>query len=151
LDWPGPLIAQQYIPGMAASVAFLAGPSGMVPLAPCEQLLSDDGRFQYRGGRLPIRPDLAERAIRVATAAVACVPGLLGYAGVDVVLGDDGRDWAIETNPRITTSYVGLRALAKFNLAAAMLAAVRGERLPEVGWRDGRIEFTPDGRLARAI
>ena len=53
------------------------------------------------------------------------MPGLSGYVGVDVVLGNDGRDWAIEINPRLTTSYVGLRALAGFNLAEAMLAVAR--------------------------
>jgi len=147
-DWPGPLIAQHYVPGFAASVAFLISLSGLRPLVPCEQLLSPDGRFQYRGGRLPIRPDLAQRAIRVATAAVACVPGLLGYVGVDVMLGDDGRDWAIEINPRLTTSYVGLRALAKFNIAEAMLAAVRGEQLPDMRWRDGVATFSPDGTVS---
>jgi len=109
-----------------------------------------DGRFQYLGGRLPIAPDLAARAVRIATAAVRCVPGLLGYVGVDVVLGDDSRDWAIEINPRLTTSYVGLRALAKFNLAAAMLAAVRGEPLSEMAWHAGPVEFTPDGRVGGA-
>jgi tyramine---L-glutamate ligase len=146
-EWTGELIAQDYIPGFAASVAFLICSRGIVPLIPCEQLLSTDGRFRYQGGRLPIRPELAERAMKIATAAVSCVPGLLGYVGVDVILGDDGRDWAIEINPRITTSYVGLRALAKFNMAGAMLAAVEGRELPLMEWHDGQIEFTPDGHV----
>src|SRR5207248_1800177 len=127
---PGPLIAQRYVPGFAASVAFLIGPAQSLPLVPCEQFLSADGRFTYLGGRLPIAPDLAARAIRIAERAVRCVPGLLGYVGVDVVLGADGRDWAIEINPRLTTSYIGLRALARFNLAEAMLAVVREQPLP---------------------
>jgi predicted ATP-grasp superfamily ATP-dependent carboligase len=143
--WPGPMIAQQHISGFAASVAFLVGPSQTVALAPCEQLLSADGRFTYLGGRLPLSPNLADRAIRIATAAVQCVPGLSGYVGVDVVLGDDGRDWAIEINPRLTTSYVGLRRLARSNLAAAMLAIVRGEPITPLDWEGGPIEFTPDG------
>ena len=78
------------------------------------------------------------------------MPGLLGYVGVDVVLGNDGRDWAIEINPRLTTSYVGLRALARFNLAQTMLAVVREQPLPEMTWHDHRIEFTPDGQLSAA-
>jgi predicted ATP-grasp superfamily ATP-dependent carboligase len=142
------MIAQRYVPGLAASVAFLIGPSRVVPLVPCEQLLSTDGRFTYLGGRLPIAPDLADRVLRIADRAVRSVPGLLGYVGADVVLGDDGRDWAIEINPRLTTSYVGLRALARFNLAGAMLAFVRGQPLPELAWHDRQIEFTPDGRLS---
>jgi tyramine---L-glutamate ligase len=142
--FPGPNIAQQYVPGLAASVAFLIGPSRALPLVPCEQLLSTDDRFTYLGGRLPIAPDRAHRTIRIASAAVGCVPGLLGYVGVDVILGDDGRDWAIEINPRLTTSYVGLRALARFNLAGAMLAVARGADL-EGEWDRGPVEFTPTG------
>jgi len=142
------MIAQQYIPGFAASVAFLVGPAQTIPLVPCEQLQSSDGRFTYLGGRLPIAPDLASRALRIATAAIRSVPGLLGYVGVDVVLGGDGRDWAIEINPRLTTSYVGLRASARFNLAEAMLAIVQGQPLPTLAWHDRRIEFTPDGRVS---
>jgi len=145
--WAGPMIAQQFVQGFAASVAFLIGPSQTLPLSPCQQLLSTDGRFTYLGGRLPIAPDLAGRALATATAAIRNVAGLLGYVGVDVVLGDDGRDWAIEINPRLTTSYVGLRALARFNLAEAMLAIVRELPLPETAWRDRQIEFTPDGRV----
>lgn len=146
-----PRIVQPFIPGFAASVAFLIGPSRVVPLVPSAQHLSADGRFQYQGGRLPIAPELAERALRIATAAVTCVPGLLGYVGVDVILGDDGHDWAIEINPRLTTSYVGLRALARFNLTEAILAVVRGEPPPEMTWADGPIEFTPDGRLSPGV
>jgi predicted ATP-grasp superfamily ATP-dependent carboligase len=144
---PARTIAQDYIPGFAASVAYLVGPTAQVPLVPCQQLLSDDGHFSYLGGRLPIRPDLAERTVRIASQAVACVPGLSGYVGVDVVLGNDGRDWAIELNPRLTTSYVGLRALAQFNLAEAMLAALRGEPILPMTWHLGEITFTPDGRV----
>jgi predicted ATP-grasp superfamily ATP-dependent carboligase len=141
------MIVQQYVPGFAASVAFLIGPAQTIPLVPCQQLLSADGCFAYLGGRLPIVPTLAGRALRIATAAVRCVPGLLGYVGVDVVLGDDGRDWAIEINPRLTTSYVGLRALARFNLAKAMLATVQDRPLPPIAWHDRQLEFTPDGRV----
>jgi len=149
VDWPHPLIAQEYVPGFTASLAVLVGSSRSFPLIPCHRLLSDDGRFRYLGGRVPIATDLAQRASRIATAAVACVPGLLGYVGVDVVLGDDGRDWAIEINPRLTTSYVGLRALARFNLAGAMHAAARGEPVPRLEWNPGPIAFTPDGRVSR--
>ncbi len=143
----GNVIWQEYVPGFAASVAFLVGPLTLTPLVPCAQYLSSDGRFQYQGGHLPIQPHLAERAIRIATMAVRCVPGLAGYVGVDVVLGI-GDDSAIEINPRLTTSYVGLRALAKFNIAGAMFAAVRGESLPSLEWHSEAVVFTPDGRVS---
>ena len=40
-------------------------------------------------------PALAERAVRLAEHAVAAVPGLFGYVGVDLVLGDQA-DFVIE-------------------------------------------------------
>lgn len=147
------MIVQEFVVGFAASVSFLVGKQTIIPLVPCQQLLSDDGRFQYLGGRLPIEPALAERAIRIATQAVLALftPrwrfGLCGYIGVDVVLGDDGRDWAIEINPRLTTSYVGLRALSKSNLAEAMLRLARGEAVTGVEWEGFPIQFTADGRV----
>lgn len=149
-DEPHPTIAQDFISGRPASVAFLIGPRETVPLLPTFQVLSDDGRFQYFGGELPIRPDLAERAISLGRRAVDCVPGLRGYVGVDLILGDaaDGsRDYAIEINPRLTTSYVGLRHLADFNLAGAMLAVATGEPVGELRWKPGRVRFHPDGRV----
>ncbi|HEV3003063.1 MAG TPA: ATP-grasp domain-containing protein, partial [Pirellulales bacterium] len=70
-----------------------------------------------------------------------------GYLGVDLVLGgpDDGSDdVVIEINPRLTTSYIGLRAACRENLAAAMLAlAVRQPY--NLTFRDQRIEFSADG------
>jgi predicted ATP-grasp superfamily ATP-dependent carboligase len=147
----GPMILQQFVPGRAASVALLCGPAGHIPLVPCLQHLSDDGRFKYLGGELPIPPDLAERAARLATRAVGGVPGLIGYVGVDLVLGDaaDGSaDYAIEVNPRLTTSYVGLRALAEFNLAGAMLRVAQGAPPGETPWKPGRVRFGPDGAVA---
>ena len=108
--WPHDnFIVQQYVLGEAASVALLIAPGQAIPLMPARQHLSSDGRFRYLGGSLPLQPGLALRATKVALAAVAGIAGLQGYVGVDLVLGDDGYDWAIEINPRLTTSYIGLR------------------------------------------
>jgi len=140
---------ERFCPGVAASVAMLCGPAGLFPLVPCRQRLSDDGRFIYQGGQLPLAPHLAERAVRLGRRAVAALPEPAGYLGVDVVLGtaSDGRnDVVVEVNPRLTTSYVGLRAAAAVNLAAAMLDAAQG-RVPRLSFRPVAVEFDPDGTV----
>lgn len=136
------LILQRYVVGQAASVAFLVGPRQTLVLGTAIQNLSQDGRFQYLGGTTPLPPLLATRAVALATQAIACVRGLHGYVGVDLVLGDDGSDWAIEINPRPTTSYIGFRQLAMLNLAEAWLHLFRGEDVPRLTWRRGPIHFS---------
>ncbi len=115
---------EQFCAGMAASVAVVCGPAGSVTLPAGRQHLSDDGRFRYLGGSLPLPPPLCARAAALAGRALDALPAAVGYVGVDLVLGaaDDGsQDVVIEVNPRLTTSYLGLRAALEFNLARLML------------------------------
>ncbi len=144
-----PARLETYCPGTAASVAFLCGPRQSVPLAPCLQRFSGDRHFTYLGGSLPIERQLARRATRLATRAIRSLPKPLGYLGVDLVLGDDPSgvaDVVLEVNPRLTTSYVGLRALAQGNLAGSMLAVATGHEV-ELCWKLGPIQFEASGSV----
>lgn len=146
----GPMILQEFVPGRPVSVAFLGGRAGYFPLLPCSQRLSDDGRFKYLGGELPLPADLAERAVCLGKKSVGCISGLGGFVGVDLVLGDaaDGsRDFAVEINPRLTTSYVGLRAVADFNIAEALLRVAADDEPGELRWKPGAVRFHPDGAV----
>jgi predicted ATP-grasp superfamily ATP-dependent carboligase len=174
-------IVQPFVPGLAASVAFLVGPRQTVPLIPATQELSEDGQFHYLGGRMPLAAPLAERAIRLGSQALEClereassaegegwsvrggprctlhapwVTHLKGYVGVDLILGaasDGSQDYVIEVNPRVTTSYVGLRALARSNLAESMLRIVQGEEIALPPWKAGTIRFCPDGTINEEV
>src|SRR5205823_2257857 len=144
---------QPYVEGMPASVVFFVGPQEAIALPPASQKLSVDGRFRYRGGRLPLGAYLANRAVLLARQAIEAVSGLQGYVGVDLVLGSEAvgsRDWLIEINPRPTTSYVGLRALARLNLAQALVSVVEGKRVCELEWHSAQVMFGPDGTFSRS-
>lgn len=146
--WPRRL--ERFVPGLAASVAVLCGPAGRVPLVPCRQRLSDDGRLRYLGGELPLATGLAERAAALAGRALRALPAAAGYVGVDLVLGrepDGSEDYVIEVNPRLTTSYVGLRAAAQTNLAEAMWHVARGETI-DVAHTARRLEFDAEGNVS---
>lgn len=150
--WEGEMLVQPFVPGQPASVAVLVGPNLQLPLLPAKQCLSEDDRFHYLGGTVSLPLTLRGRAVRLALQALAAVPGLRGYVGVDLVLGpaaDGSQDWVIEINPRPTTSYVGLRALAKTNLAEAMLKVVTGAEPPQVCWREGAVHFWANGRVEK--
>jgi predicted ATP-grasp superfamily ATP-dependent carboligase len=146
--WPRRL--ERYVPGMAASVAFLCGRGGHIPLVPCKQRLSDDGRFRYLGGELPIAPGLAARAAALAERALAAMPPAAGYVGVDLVLGREpngSEDAVVEINPRLTTSYLGLRAAARSNLAEAMVRAASGEA-EAVSFHSRALAFDVEGNVS---
>jgi predicted ATP-grasp superfamily ATP-dependent carboligase len=69
---------------------------------------------------------------------------------VDVVLGrepDGSGDAVIEVNPRLTTSYVGLRAAVRTNLADAMSKAARGDCV-RIELSDQRLEFDTQGNVS---
>jgi predicted ATP-grasp superfamily ATP-dependent carboligase len=148
--WNGETMLQRYTPGLAASVAFLANGEKRHSLPAVEQWLSSDGRFRYLGGRLPLPDNLDYRARHLAERAVECVEGLHGWFGVDLVLGDteDGSgDRVIEINPRLTTSYLGLRRLARFNLAEALLAVATDPHPASWEWGTDFIVFEAEARV----
>jgi predicted ATP-grasp superfamily ATP-dependent carboligase len=140
--WRGAMIAQPYKDGRAASVSFLVG-GRTLALPAAAQRLSDDDRFRYLGGEVPLPAALDRRARQLAQRAVESVAGLFGYVGVDVILAPlPEDDVVIEINPRLTTSYIGLRRLARFNLAEALLAVTTGSPLPRLEWHEGPVMFS---------
>lgn len=145
-------IMQPYVPGQPASVSLLVGPRGSIATPGATQRLSDDGRFRYLGGVVPLPSPLRTRAQILARRAIASVPGIFGYVGVDLVLSEDAEereDAVIEINPRLTTSYLGLRQLTVANLAECWLRLRRGEPVEQPLWKEDLIEFDGDGSSRR--
>ena len=92
---------------------------------------------------------LCRRAQSLALQVLEALPATIGYVGVDLILGPDLSgcdDVVLEVNPRVTTSYVGLRRLCRGNLAAMMLAVGRDEMI-ESAWSEEVVTFTRDGRI----
>jgi tyramine---L-glutamate ligase len=144
----GTMRLERFHPGLPASVSVLCGPSRRLPLPACRQSISDDGRFRYLGGILPMSEAFCRRAQSLALQVLDALPATTGYVGVDLILGPDPSgcdDVVLEVNPRVTTSYVGLRRLCRGNLAAMMLAVSRGEKI-EAAWSEDVVTFTSDGR-----
>ena len=142
------VVLQRYVAGVAASVSLIADGRGAIPLAVNAQLLRRGLGFSYRGGRTPLRHRLAAQACDAAVRACKAVGGLRGYVGVDVVLSEiEDRAVVIEINPRLTTSYLGVRAALRGNVAAMALAGCDGT-LPDVPSIQRAVRFTSDGRIS---
>jgi predicted ATP-grasp superfamily ATP-dependent carboligase len=140
---------ERYCEGVGASVAFLCGSGRDTVLPAVGQRLSADGRFRYLGGVAPLAEPLARRAETLALSALRAVPPAIGYVGIDLVLSpqpDGSGDVVIEVNPRLTTSYIGLRKLALVNLAEAMLAIAEGRHF-RVSFSRDQVAFDADGTV----
>ncbi|MBK3801326.1 ATP-grasp domain-containing protein [Azospirillum brasilense] len=136
-DWRGWLaeadrsgfVAQPFQPGTPASLSMLCRDGRAWPLTANRQSVSlSGGRFSYGGGivgGMALTPTLTELAQGVA----AALPGLFGCVGVDVIVGPDGPT-IIEVNPRLTTSFVGVRRATGLNVAAAVLDLSRDPPVP---------------------
>ena len=145
--YPWPRRLERLCLGTPASVACLTGPGVLHILKPCLQRLSTDGRFTYHGGEIIRDRMLMQRALTLAKSAMEVLPPAASFVGIDMVLGpaeDGSEDAVIEVNPRLTTSYVGLRRAASCNLAQCLLKAFQGEDV-RVDYHDHGVEFFADG------
>lgn len=124
--------------GQPVGVSCLIGPRGVVPVAALGQRFSTGPSPSYVGG-MPL-PDPAARR-RAERLGVRSVEALLrrdphvaraGWVGVDMILGDrdDGLDdRVLEVNPRVTTSFVGLAAVAPASLVRTLVDVARGHEI----------------------
>ncbi len=139
-------LVQGYVAGMPASVAVIVDRGELVVLPAVSQDISLDDCL-YRGGRGPLANELQRRAAALAQCAIGALPSYAhGFVGLDLVLGEHAsEDVVIEINPRLTTSYVGLRQMVAGNLGARLLGLQCGPvqcklGVDEVHWtRDGRV------------
>lgn len=112
----GGFIIQRFVDGVPSSISCLVRPDGTTVYLPaCGQIIGyQDGIVRYEGGWSPLSKELQIRCERLAMMALKGIKGILGWVGIDLILGespDGSDDFVIEINPRLTTSYVGIRQM----------------------------------------
>ena len=137
------ILLQSLVNGTHASVSLLVAEGGCLHLSLNLQLIEAGAPFQYLGSRVPYQHPLSDRAIELASSAVGLIPGLKGYVGVDLVLAEDHVE-LIEINPRVTTSYIGLRQVATRNVAQAIWNACMNGVLPDCFPLNGEVVIRKD-------
>jgi predicted ATP-grasp superfamily ATP-dependent carboligase len=125
-------VVQELIEGESCSVSVLATNKKSLAFSLNKQyvtLSGPDGMSSYNGGCVPFVHSRREELFILAQEVVQSVRGLQGYIGIDLIL-TDNEVFVVDVNPRLTTSYVGLREVCGFNIAEALIDAVLMGKLP---------------------
>jgi predicted ATP-grasp superfamily ATP-dependent carboligase len=92
-------------------------------MEPSTQAPQDEGGWVYQGGCGPVAPAIQRRADILAARVLKSLPGNIGgFVGIDWIVADDpSMDCVIEINPRLTSSYIGVRQIVAENLTQRLV------------------------------
>jgi len=114
-------VFQPYVRGGALSLSILCCDGRARLLAGNRQHVAiSAGRFEFSGVSVNAIRDSDGRYAQLARDVSRALPGLWGYVGIDVIDTVDGPV-VVEINPRLTTSYAGLRRALGINAAELVL------------------------------
>jgi len=125
-------LLEEFVEGVNASVSLISTGESALPLTlnfQSVRVAPPSEESKYVGGYVPLRHKLRKSAFEAAETLVKSVDGLQGYVGVDLILSEEGVT-ILEVNPRLTTSYLGLRRVLKQNPAEIISQAVTRKILP---------------------
>ena len=137
-------LMQPWIEGQPISVALVVSGSNQTYLPAVHQNIKED--CGYAGGCGPLNDDAQRRATSLANRAMSAMPKARGFVGIDMILGErPSEDVVVEINPRLTTSYVGLRKMISGNLAARLFDLEDGP--VSCSHAVDSVRWTPDGQV----
>ena len=125
-------VAQPWLEGVPASLSLLCC-EGTARVISCnrQQIRVIDGRVLLGGIAVNAERWRAPGLEALAAGIAAAIPGLWGYVGVDLLLTPAGPV-VLEINPRLTTSWCGLRQALGVNPAGWVVELARTGVLPPI-------------------
>ena len=131
-------VIQKYLPGIPASLSMICY-QGKAQLLAC-----NEQQFCFKNGKGKLTElvvnGMQEQWIqfnKIAQKIAIADTGLFGYIGIDLIVPEDGVGpesvpVVVEINPRLTTSYMGLRQSLSLNPAELILSIWQNGTIPEV-------------------
>lgn len=118
-------VIQPYMPGTAVSLSLLCK-NGQARLLACntQDMRHDGDRLVYHGGTVGAAEPRRAHYLPVVDAVAAALPDLWGHVGIDLIDSEDGPV-VVEINPRLTTTYAGLRTAIGVNVAGLVMQLVK--------------------------
>jgi predicted ATP-grasp superfamily ATP-dependent carboligase len=124
-------VVEPWVEGEALSLSLCCqgGEARLLSINRQHVQVDEQGTVEFAGVEAAAVDPAGERGAALAKLAAVvarALPGLRGYAGVDLVWSPGRGPVVIEVNPRLTTAYVGLSAKLGFNVAQHLLATLPG-------------------------
>jgi len=121
-------VIQAYQPGDAASISCVMR-KGKAHLLSCntQEIEINNHMLSYKGGVINGMREHWQAFELVANQIAKALPDLVGYVGIDVIV-DNDEVIVVEINPRLTTSYVGLREATGKNPAELIIKTLTQPR-----------------------
>lgn len=120
-------IRQPLIDGDAISLSCLFAEGRGWLLACNRQLIArDDGRFRLQGCMVNLDTPHRQRYRQLIDSIASALPGLWGYIGIDLIETTGRGPLLLELNPRLTTSYAGIRRASGVNVAELVIQLLSG-------------------------
>lgn len=122
-------IVQPYYEGQHKSLSVLCSNGDARVLSCNQQILSQDDQ-PILEACLVNQAEVTEYNEGLAVAVAKCFPGLKAYVGIDFVE-VNGKAYVVDINPRLSTSYVGLRKVLHQNPAKLCIDTVMKNLMPK--------------------
>lgn len=128
LRQPENYLIQPLLEGRAISLSALFK-GGRSWLLTCNQqhIVLQQQQFSLRGCSVNQRNGRENYYRDLVGRIAAALPGLWGYAGIDLIETGESGAWVLEINPRLTSSYVGIGPATGINVAEQVLRLRQGE------------------------
>jgi predicted ATP-grasp superfamily ATP-dependent carboligase len=123
-------VVQPLIAGEPLSLSVMFAHGQVLWLSGNRQEIERQDGFVLRACHVNAIRETAPYRVFVENIAMA-IPELWGYAGIDLIQSTQGLQ-VLEINPRLTTSYVGLREARGINLASLILHLKHSGSLPQI-------------------
>ena len=128
----GRLVAQPWVEGDPRSLSLLcSGGEALLLSVNRQRIRISNGRLSLVGLGVNAVADPSGHNGALARAVAAAIPTLHGYVGVDFIQTEEGP-MVLEINPRLTTSYCGLRSALGVNVAELVVQLSRSGTLPAI-------------------
>lgn len=144
-------ITQPFVVGRVLSLSCLFHQGQAYFICCNEQHISHcQGKFELVACLINVQDDKTSIYQALCQQIVEAIPSLFGYIGIDFIYTDSGESLILEINPRLTSSYAGIKEAVGLNIAEIVLGMLNQQQpdIRKLKNQQVRVDIKQVGRYA---